>query len=156
MTKTFTLVSVVLLVGCDKIVNIGEVPSPRPDAGAPRPGPHALCPEGRPTLATCRNASALGLTITALSSRAWNDTWAVTSTGVILHSDGNGWRRVDSGTTVRLNAVWVVDAADVWAAGDGGLLLRWLGSAWAPTPSGTTQGLRGVWGAAANDVWAVG
>ena len=78
---------------------------------------------------------------------------------LVLHYDGSGWRRLDSGASGDL---WWISVnpidGDFYLAGDGGLILQY------DPPSGQftrhvtpgTPRLFGIWGAAADDLWAVG
>ena len=78
---------------------------------------------------------------------------------LILHYDGSGWERLDSGATGDL---WWISVApiggDFYLAGDGGLVLQYdpaTGDFTRHTTPGTAR-LFGIWGPAADDLWAVG
>lgn len=72
------------------------------------------------------------------------DVWAVGEAGLILHFDGTTWSKVDSGTTLFLNAIDGTSAGNVWVIGEAGLVMRWDGLRWQTVPSGTTQELFGL------------
>jgi len=81
----------------------------------------------------------------------------------VLHWNGYGWSRVNSGTTANLTAVWGTGPNDVWAVGgtstttgSAGSILHWDGSTWTTQSSVLTTTLAGVWGVGVKDVWAVG
>lgn len=78
---------------------------------------------------------------------------------LVLHYDGGGWQRLDSGATGGL--WWIATApigGDFYMCGDAGLILQY------DPPSGLftrhttpgTQRLFGIWGMAPDDLWAVG
>ena len=78
---------------------------------------------------------------------------------LVLHYDGAGWERLDSGATGDL---WWISVApiggDFFLAGDGGLVLQYDPDTRRFTRHTTpgTQRVFGIWGPAANDIWAVG
>ncbi|MFN8642953.1 MAG: cytochrome P460 family protein [Candidatus Binatia bacterium] len=78
---------------------------------------------------------------------------------LVLHYDGSGWERLDSGASGDL---WWISIApiggDFYLAGDGGLILQYHPETGRFTRHATpgTARLFGIWGAAANDLWAVG
>jgi hypothetical protein len=68
-------------------------------------------------------------TLRAVWMRAQDDGWVVGDGGTLLHYNGTGFQRVDSGTTTPLSAVWGLAANDVYAAGYNAVL-HWNGTAW--------------------------
>jgi hypothetical protein len=76
----------------------------------------------------------------------------------ILHRDGAGWTRVDSGQA-SLDLWWVFGFAggDVLFGGSGGTILRHRDGAFEKMTTPRASGIVfGLWGAAPDDVWAVG
>jgi len=77
----------------------------------------------------------------------------------IIHYDGTGWRRLDSGAS---GALWWISVTPIdgsfYMAGDGGLILQYTpsnGMFTRPTTPDTSQ-LFGIWGPSATNLWAVG
>jgi hypothetical protein len=77
---------------------------------------------------------------------------------LILHFDGDRWRRLRSGAQGDLWWMAEVGPDDIRMVGDQGLVLRYRPSsgAFEPRTTGVTSRLFGVWGAASDDVWYVG
>jgi hypothetical protein len=77
---------------------------------------------------------------------------------VVLHFDGERWRRLHPGTHGTLWWVQGVGPDDVRMVGDHGLALRYTPSTgrFEARPTGTDARLFGVWGASSDDVWYVG
>lgn len=99
--------------------------------------------------------------LNSISSIGSSEAWAVGNNGTIIHWNGVRWNAVPSPTTVKLNAMTMLDTnadgiADTgWAVGNNGVAIRYNGRSWiAQNPGGAT--LRGVAMATMNDVWAVG
>lgn len=95
------------------------------------------------------------------------DVWAVGSSGIILHFDGQSWTSVPSGTTQSLNAVWGSGTNNVWVGSSTQLMLHGGGmgvdgGAFAVTPIYTQEQnsmiatIYDLDGTGPNDVWAVG
>ena len=99
------------------------------------------------------------------------DAWAVGETGetgdlaLILHWDGNTWRRSAAVPNVDLRAVAAVSPNDAWAVGQAAdfsrpVTMHWNGVRWrrvsSPRDSGGNNFLNDVVALGANDVWAVG
>lgn len=53
---------------------------------------------------------------------------AVGEGGTVLLRDASGWRRLESGTDVRLFGVWVRNFTDAFLVGDDGTIFRWDGA----------------------------
>ncbi len=85
----------------------------------------------------------------ALLAACTHDSGLVGSTG--LH-----WQLQESGTDVRLTAVWGSSNESVWAVGDHGVILHYDGSGWTPVNSGTTNDLLDIWGTGDDNVYVVG
>jgi cysteine-rich repeat protein len=85
-----------------------------------------------------------------------NNVYAVGSTGIITHYDGNSWNPMSSNVSVNLNGIWGSGVNDIFAVGDSGTILHYDGNSWNTMNSGTTLYLAGVWGTASNNVYAVG
>lgn len=66
------------------------------------------------------------------------------------------WKKLTSGTTKELRAIWGTSASDVFFVGADGTILRYDGTQVSAMTSGVTDSLKGVWGSANNDVYAVG
>lgn len=96
-----------------------------------------------------------------------DEIYAVGNQGTILHYNGSGWARMESGTEADLEGVWgyqLKDAdgnitrTDVFAAGSNGTILRYDGTAWSslavisdpdpaqPNPQPVTDSFHDVWG----------
>ncbi len=84
-----------------------------------------------------------------------SDAWAVGDAGLILHSDGHGWARSDSSTSVVLRAVVRTPRGEAWAVGDVGTILHWDG-AWRPASSPTTASLSAIALTSTGDGWIAG
>ena len=82
--------------------------------------------------------------------------WAVGERGNILHDDGKGWGRSESGTGQDLYAVWAAGKDDVFAVGDKGTIRHFDGQAWGGQRSGTERKLLSVFGSGGRDVWVAG
>lgn len=77
----------------------------------------------------------------------------------VVHYDGHGWTRLDTGASSDLWWISVAPiAGDFFLAGDGGLILRLDATTRAITRDVTpgTPTLFGIWGASPGEVWAVG
>ena len=74
-----------------------------------------------------------------------NHVMAVGTNGVTLSFDGGHWREVRSGTTNRLNSVFMESATSGFAVGANGTALRWNGSTWSVSHTGSSQTLQSVW-----------
>ncbi len=89
----------------------------------------------------------------------WTDgseAWLVGANGLALRFDGQDWRRVPSGTTNELAAVWGADADDVWIVGRSDLL-RWDGAALSSVASPiASPNSSSVHGSARTNVWIGG
>jgi hypothetical protein len=91
---------------------------------------------------------------------AWTDGqegWLVGEQGLAVRFDGQRWRRIPTGTTEDLEAVWGASSTDVWIAGGDDVILRWNGR----TLSAVSSPVRrprpvSIHGSAANDVWIIG
>jgi hypothetical protein len=71
-------------------------------------------------------------------------------------STGPEWKKSESNTTERLNALFGFGPSDLWAAGDDGAIVHFNGTSWTRVDSGTSRTIKSIWGATANDVWFVG
>jgi hypothetical protein len=88
-----------------------------------------------------------------------DDVWAVggqVGQGLVLHSDGATWERVETGADQLLSWVYGFHAGDVYAVGEAGLIIHYDGATWRRAESGTDKTLYGVWGESSDDVWIVG
>ena len=56
--------------------------------------------------------------------------------------------------TSKLEAAFILDAANAWAVGSSGLIMRFDGAAWTVQASGVTTNLNDVWFADASTGWA--
>jgi hypothetical protein len=117
-------------------------------------------------------------TLAHVYARARDDVWAVGAQGdsaLVMHFDGNRWRRVAvphggvADAENGLRAVTAVSAGDVWAVGaacvpvvDGAacqpLILHLSGGVWRVVPTAGDHGtnLQDVVARSSDDVWAVG
>jgi len=78
---------------------------------------------------------------------------------LVLHFDGSGWTRLDTGTTGDLWWVWGDGAGTVWIAGAGGRVVRHTvatGAFEEQVVTGDTITLFGIWGSGPDDLWTVG
>ncbi|MDQ8173228.1 MAG: Ig-like domain-containing protein [Gemmatimonadota bacterium] len=80
---------------------------------------------------------------------------AVGTNGVIVRFDGTNWNAVTSGTTNRLNGIFVESSTSAFAVGANGTALRWNGSNWTVGSTGATETLTSVW-ASGGTAFAVG
>lgn len=89
------------------------------------------------------------------------DVWTVGAllddTALVLHYDGEAWKRVEVKSEYDLWWVHVLDSRALYVAGAGGTILRGDGESFeaVATPDDTST-LYGIWGASADDLWAVG
>lgn len=98
----------------------------------------------------------LDITILRMWGAGPDAIFAVGDEGLILHWDGERWKRMISGTKSALYSVWGYDDKHVLAIGDFGLVLRWNGENWAEFYAGTENFLFDVWGNALDDIFIVG
>ncbi len=80
---------------------------------------------------------------------------AVGTNGVTLYFDGSIWTIKNSGTTNRLNSVFLESASSGFAVGANGTALRWNGSSWSVSSTGSSRTLNSVW-ASGGGAFAVG
>jgi hypothetical protein len=90
------------------------------------------------------------------------DVWAVggdaeDGTGPwVLRFDGQGWRRLRTGTEGNLWWVHGFPAGPVFLGGAGGQVLRYDGAGFERMPTPGTSTVFGIWGSGPEDLWAVG
>lgn len=87
-----------------------------------------------------------GTTFTALHGGSVRAVTAVGTNGVIARFNGTAWVAQSSGTTRRLNDVWMSSETEAWAVGENGVTLRYADTVWTQHAAGSTVQLRGVWG----------
>ena len=78
---------------------------------------------------------------------------------MVLHFDGAGWTRLDTGTRGDLWWVFGFAGGPVFFGGQGGRILRYSAGLFETMPTPATPGTSivfGIWGSAPDDVWAVG
>jgi hypothetical protein len=82
---------------------------------------------------------------------------------LIVHWDGEAWRRVPSPNPARagdtLSGVAAISASSAWAVGERNghsLILRWNGKSWRPVRCADIGNLAGVAATSATSAWAVG
>jgi photosystem II stability/assembly factor-like uncharacterized protein len=92
-----------------------------------------------------------------------DDGWSVGLYGQIIRisnasTDSPSFSYQTSGTSVRLNAVFMLDANSGWIVGDSGTILKTTdgGATWPPVTSGTSTNLRGVHFINSEEGWVVG
>ena len=103
----------------------------------------------------------------SISGRSPKDVYAVGADPgdgrgpLVLHYDGSGWRRLDSGATG--GALWWISVTPIddkfYMAGEGGLILEFdpsNGQFVRPTTPDNTSTVYGIWGTAASNLYAVG
>jgi hypothetical protein len=107
-------------------------------------------------------ASELPSALLSVSGRSSSDVYAVGSDKghgpLVLHFDGKGWTRVNTGHTGDLWWVQALPGGPVLMAGAGGTVLRYDGKRFErmPTPGLGKQTVYGVWGKSGDDFYAVG
>lgn len=88
------------------------------------------------------------------------DLWVLSTTGAVLHWDGNSTAKIEIGSKDELAAIWGSSASDIWVVGrttsNAGVVWHWDGTRFSSVPIGAVQPLTAVWGSAANDVWIAG
>ncbi|MEZ4241102.1 MAG: hypothetical protein R3F59_34075 [Myxococcota bacterium] len=79
---------------------------------------------------------------------------------VVLHYDGTGWRRIQTGSTGDLWWVWSDGGDLVWFSGEAGRVLTYSRSADAVTSeevvTDPAMKMFGLWGSGPTDIWTVG
>jgi photosystem II stability/assembly factor-like uncharacterized protein len=75
---------------------------------------------------------------------------------LVLHYDGEGWTRIDTGVEADLWWVQPFATDDVLFGGAGGTLLHYDGDAFERIEGPGSDTIYGVWGLAPDDVWIVG
>jgi hypothetical protein len=103
------------------------------------------------------------ISLHSVFARAPDDVWAVgyifpspLGPGLILHYDGEAWRRDPIDAPDGLFDVWASSSSNAWAVGSSGLVYHYDGERWLRTDGKTTDYLMSVLGTAAGDVWATG
>ncbi len=97
-----------------------------------------------------------------VSGTSARDVWAVGADRgrgpLVLHYDGGGWTRLETGSTGALWWVHPVPGGDVFFGGESETVLRYDGSRFERllTPGVARHTVFGVWGESSSDVWAVG
>lgn len=92
-----------------------------------------------------------------------SDVWAVGadmldgSGPLVIHYDGSGWERLETGQTAG-DLWWVYGFAGgpVFMGGSGGVILRYEDGAFTPMTTPGNATVFGIWGIAPTDMWAVG
>jgi len=102
----------------------------------------------------------------SISGRAPKDVYAVGADPgdghgpLVLHYDGTGWRRLDTGATGTLWWISVTPIDDkFYMSGEGGLILQFdptTGQFMRPTTPDSRSTIFGIWGTAASNLYAVG
>ncbi len=111
------------------------------------------------------------INLTDVWASSANDVYVVGYQGIVLHYDGKGWARLESGTTADLEGVWGYVLLDeqgaqlkkeVFAVGTSGTVLRSNGTSWTtlkavldpdpaqPNPRPITDAFHDVWGSPAS------
>lgn len=83
-----------------------------------------------------------------------DDGWIVGTQGLILHWDGQRWRRVESPTTADLYGVYALGSQDAWAVGASATFLHWNGQVWTPYPNPAPGRVYALDFLAPDDGWA--
>lgn len=139
-----------------------------PACGGDEAGESDNTPDG-PASCECRWAQLETGTSHGYLESVWGssatDVFVVGLGGAILHYNGSGWTRMESGTDHDLYAVWGSSPTDVYAAGyptpsGSGPILHYDGSAWSQVfgGDGTSHwySFYGLWGTSAWDIFVVG
>ncbi len=91
------------------------------------------------------------------------DVWVVGYTvptaggpGLVLHYDGEVWRRQDTGAPDGFFAVWASAPDDVWTVGSSGLTYHDAGEGWQPVANASDHYLTSMYGTNSGDVWVAG
>jgi hypothetical protein len=91
-----------------------------------------------------------------------SDVWAVGADAgdglgpAVLHFDGAGWSRLETGMTGDLWWVFGFEAGPVYLGGSGGTILRYSAGAFTRMNTPATGVVFGIWGASPAELWAVG
>ena len=96
-----------------------------------------------------------GTQFLAVHGSSSNNVMAVGTNGVTLFFNGSTWGVRSSGTSSRLNSVFMESASSGFAVGAGGTALRWNGTAWSVSSTGSSRALNSVW-ASGGIAFAVG
>jgi hypothetical protein len=103
------------------------------------------------------------LSLRSVFARSPDDVWAVghifpsrLGPGLVLHYDGQAWRRDAIDTLDGLFDVWASSPTDAWAVGASGSIFHYDGDTWHPFDGKTSDYLFSVVGTGAGDVWAAG
>lgn len=88
------------------------------------------------------------------------DVWAVGSDSgegpLVLHFDGAGWERLETGQVGDLWWVFGFPGGPIYLGGAGGLILRYEAGAFTRMTTPGVDTVFGIWGASPTDLWAVG
>ncbi|WP_411279973.1 beta strand repeat-containing protein [Gemmatimonas sp.] len=96
-----------------------------------------------------------GTQFLAVHGSSSSNAMAVGTNGVTIRFDGSIWSIERSGTTSRLNSVFMESAMSGFAVGENGTALRWNGTAWSASSTGSSRTLSSVW-ASGGIAFAVG
>ena len=107
------------------------------------------------TWSVAARGASYGTQFLAVHASGTNNAMAVGTNGVTIHFDGSIWSIKSSGTTSRLNSVFLESTLSGFAVGENGTALRWNGTSWSASSSGSSQSLNSVW-ASGGIAFAVG
>ena len=91
-----------------------------------------------------------------------DDVWAVGGDPndgmgpMVVHWDGAGWQRLDSGHVGDLWWVFGFAGGPIYMGGAGGAIVRYQGGTFSEMSTPGTDTVFGIWGSSPDDVWAVG
>ncbi len=97
------------------------------------------------TWSVAARGAAYGTKFRAVHGSSSSNVMAVGTNGVTLYFDGSTWSVASSGTTNRLNSVFLESTNSGFAVGDNGTALRWNGTAWSVSNTGSSRVLNSVW-----------
>lgn len=122
----------------------------------------SACPPPPPAPKWAMVAQKLPSALLSVWGTSASDVWTVGSDSadgkgpLVLHFDGTGWTRLETGATGNLWWVFGFSNGPIYLGGEGGLMLRYQAGAFTRMTTPGTAVVSGIWGASPDDVWAVG
>ncbi len=97
------------------------------------------------TWSVAARGAAYGTQFLSVHGSSSSNIMAVGTNGVTLYFDGSTWSVESSGTTNRLNSVFMESTNSGFAVGENGTALRWNGTTWSVSNTGSSRTLNSVW-----------